>query len=454
MKKNNSFLLFTLFAETALVLYLVNSNADLNTLAVGALVVTALSLVSLLKSGYHWFSLPTVFLFFTYVFHCTQFLFNIFVEEYDKYFDIVGLTGDKTSIQILNFSIVAILFLTYGFVLASNAKIETFSTARNNNYNYGRCGKTLLWLCFLPRVIIDITFYVVGYANSDFVDIPGFVRIWAEGFYVGIALILIGYKHRPDYCKKVFIFATIYVLFTMLSGRRQIALTYWIMLALIYFRYVYVSSKKYTLTTKLMYAFLAFLGIVFIATIGDTRNHASSFGEVFSSNMSLMVVADQIGEFGGTGVSLGYAIESFPSQHDFNYGLTYLESLVMLLPNFGGWLDEINRGTDYIYMLPSDTQLALGGSYLGELYYNFGTYGKYFTLIIGYLLGLLTRVMDRGIKYRMNFWVIISILAISPTLLWVRGVFSYFVRTCVYLGVLIYIILKNQRNNVRTIHKV
>ena len=121
----------------------------------------------------------------------------------------------------------------------------------------------------------------------------------------------------------------------------------------------------------------------------------------------------------------------------------------MLLPNIGGWLDEVNKGTDFIYMLPSDSQLALGGSYLGELYYNFGTYGKYFTIIIGYLLGLLSRAMDRGIKYRMNFWVIISILAISPTLLWVRGVFSYFVRTCVYLSILIYIILRSQKNNVR-----
>lgn len=438
-----------LFIETLIVFYVVNANVGLNTLAVSALIVAAISILSLLKSGYHWFSLPTVFLFFTYVFHCTQFLFNIFIEDYYKYFDIVGLTGDNISIQILEYSIVAILFLTYGFVISSNASLKPLPTIGNSNYNYGKCGKTLLIICILPRVIIDVVFFLVGYENSESVDIPGFIRIWAEGFYIGIALILIGCKNRPAYCKKVFILATIYVLFTMLSGRRQIALTYWIMLALIYFRYVYVSSKKYTLTTKLIYAFLAFLGIVFIATIGDTRNHASSFSEVFSSNMSLMVVADQIGEFGGTGISLGYAIMSFPSQHGFNYGLTYLESFIMLLPNVGGWLDEINRGTDYIYMLPSDSQLALGGSYLGELYYNFGMIGKYFTIIIGYYLGLLTRIMDRGIKYRMSFTVILCILAISPTLLWVRGVFSYFVRTCVYLGVLIYIILKNQKKNVK-----
>ena len=388
MKKNSSFLFFTLFVETVLVLYLVNTNADINTLAIGALIVTVLSLFSLIKSGYHWFSLPTVFVFFTYVFHCTQFLFNIFVEEYDKYFDIIGLTGNKTSVEILTFSIVALLFLTYGFVLAGNSKMKKVSAIKADNYDYGKCGKTLLLLCIMPRIVIDITYYLVGYENSDVVDIPGFVRIWAEGFYVGVALMLIGYKNRPSYCKKIFILATVYVLFTMLSGRRQIALTYWIMLALIYFRYVYTSTKKYTLTTKLLYAFLAFLGIVFIATIGDTRNHANSFGEVFSSNMSLMVIADQIGEFGGTGISLGYAIESFPSYHEFNYGLTYLESFVMLLPNIGGWLDEVNKGTDFIYMLPSDSQLALGGSYLGELYYNFGTYGKYFTIIIRYLLGL------------------------------------------------------------------
>ena len=56
------------------------------------------------------------------------------------------------------------------------------------------------------------------------------------------------------------------------------------------------------------------------------------------------------------------------------------------------------------------------------------------------ILGKYSNYLKNGIKNEISFRAIIGLLLISPTLLWVRGIFPYFVRTCVWFGIIIYII--------------
>lgn len=420
-----------------------NTVLDIEQYALLSFAICICSISLILSCGYRLLSVPILFTALTYIFHCGQFLFNIFVETYDKYFDIYLSAGDNLSISVIKYTSNAIMFLALGFLIMRDRIVVKNDNCVVDTYSFNRCafcGKLLIIICIVPRILTDLLLIYIGYMGNAS-GISGYLKTLGEGFYIGIALLLIGRRDKERYCKRVFLITSAYIMLGMISGQRQVALTYWLLIAMVYFGFVITNNetKKVDLVRVLFIGILLYFGLVFLATIGDIRNHPYlEFGDVFLNNISLKMIADQVGEFGGTGISLAYSIKYFPQTKPFNYGMTYVSSLLTVLPNFGGFLTEINFANDYINFIPIKD--AFGGSYLGELYYNFGLWGQPLCLLIGMILGKYSNYLNNGIKNEISFRAIIGLLLISPTLLWVRGIFPYFVRTCVWFGIIIYII--------------
>ena len=432
----------------AIVSLLVNS---VDFLAFAALVECFIVLFIIYRCRFGIVSIPTIFVILTYLFHCSQFLLNALNVEYEKPLDINLLVGDDTSEFVLRYSMAVMLCIGIGLFLSAKRnpirKINGHKRVVLTEYRFcTMLGKLLIVACVLPRLYTDILMALAylngGYLATFEVANSGILQVWASGFYIGAIFLLIGKQSDKAFCTKLLIFVCIYSAVTMLSGRRQEKVSYLIALVFLYFRYIGSKSVKKKQWRNLIFAcVLGYVLLVLIATFGDLRQTGSTsivdFLSILLDNLKLRMLTSQIGEFGGTGISLAFAKWFFPSYHGFNCGKTYLSSLLTVFPNIGGMLNGILTSLDYIFFFPSEYQYALGGSYLGELYFNFGVFGPVFGVIIGLALGKMSITINKCMCGRLTVNRLHWFLLISPLILWVRGVFVYFVRPYIWFSAFI-----------------
>lgn len=423
-------------------------TSNIKALSYLALIQCILTLFIVFSKGYGFISVPTFFVAFTYIFHCSQFLLNAFNLVYDKPFDIFVIVGEPVSVQVLQYCITAFFFLSVGIILSK--RVHSNKTNKTFDVNFCRfIGKALIVLCFIPRLFVDVALIVTyirfGYVATYSAVTSGIVQVWAEGFYIGILLLLIGAKDNPAFCKKLFLFAVAYSIFGMISGRRQEKVCYIIVLTIIYLRYV--PRKKVKLSRIIAISSLGYIFLVFIAAFGDLRSTGRSslndFLYAFIDNLGFKMIADQLGEFGGTGLTLAFSFISFPQYVPHNYGLTYVVSWIQVLPNISSTLNKIMSNLSFVKLIPEQYQLWLGGSYFGELYYNFGFWGSFALLPVGLLIGNISMALDEAIRSgKMTIKTAAYVLILSPLFLWIRGDFTYFIRPLAWYALLIYLLYK------------
>lgn len=100
------------------------------------------------------------------------------------------------------------------------------------------------------------------------------------------------------------------------------------------------------------------------------------------------------------GIRLNYAlivsviVEKTPHDSDFKGGYTYIFFFISLVPRLI-WsgkprISSANEfGRDYGFLHPADQNTAVGMSWIGEMFYNFGWYGVF----VAFLYGLLYRII-------------------------------------------------------------
>ena len=139
-------------------------------------------------------------------------------------------------------------------------------------------------------------------------------------------------------------------------------------------------------------------------------------------------------------MTLAAALETFPSE-GVGRGTIYFTSWLQVVPNIGGIIDGLIVEIDFVRLIPSKYQFWLGGSFLGELYYNFGAKGIPLFFVLGYALAYMSKKLDFDIlNQKINYSTIAILLLISPCFIWVRGTFSYIPRTLVWFFVLIFVL--------------
>ncbi|WDC84195.1 hypothetical protein PL321_18425 [Caloramator sp. mosi_1] len=74
-------------------------------------------------------------------------------------------------------------------------------------------------------------------------------------------------------------------------------------------------------------------------------------------------------EISGTIHTVQITMEKMGNELKYAKGMTYIKSLLLIFPNIGGILDNILYTSTYGKMLNVP---YIGGSYIGEIYYNFG----------------------------------------------------------------------------------
>ena len=146
------------------------------------------------------------------------------------------------------------------------------------------------------------------------------------------------------------------------------------------------------------------LMVFILSIISQTRSYLNTgnFGEIIINsilNTNLIgIIRDVFAEFGMTLLVPATIIDKVPEVIPFYHGKTFINFFLILIPNIF-W--EINPGlvdgTLESLVSPfirSGTVGGIGGSFLAEIYYNFGYFSYLFLPIYGIILARLSRLLD------------------------------------------------------------
>ena len=221
----------------------------------------------------------------------------------------------------------------------------------------------------------------------------------------------------------------------MSTGGRQDAVCFLAVWCLVYFGYL----RKLSLSRVVVLGFAAAFLLFAIDAFGELRNDGFSFDALASylANASFFdVFWDSLGEFGSAFSTLVVSMTNVPTVLSFGMGSTYLAGVLSVIPmlvnNFAG----LKASTLFTTAIPGTTYL--GGSMLGEFYYNFGWFGLVGPVLTGCILAWCQNRLNLAGQEKTDLGVwLASVLAIF-LLLFVRGYFTDAVMKLAYLCVFVW----------------
>lgn len=249
--------------------------------------------------------------------------------------------------------------------------------------------------------------------------IPAPIQALSFFFEAGLLLMLLvigrGREGTPLFWSVVAINVVV-----MATGSRQYSVCFLAVWCLVYFCYLKRLSPGRTVGMVVACVCLLFL----IDAFGELRTFGFSFEALsayFAKASFFDVVWDSLGEFGSAFSTLVTSMTNVPSVLPYGMGATYVAGVLSIIPTLVSRFPLLKAATQFTASIDS---AFLGGSMLGEFFYNFGWFGIACSFLVGALLawcqGRFNEAEDRG---RIVYVWASAVLAVF-LLLFIRGYFT------------------------------
>ena len=366
--------------------------------------------------------------------------------------------GNDTFIQYMIYGYLLISMLQIG-VLFYSGRIkkasEEYIVLSDTNYNtqLRRCkitGIVCILIGIIPYFYGEIAHLkdalVFGYqnANSTFNLSGTGIGLIGNLFIVGLMLELIYLQNnRKKFDFWFFVLSAYQILRMYITGDRSTGIA--LILVWILIRHKFVNPIKGK--RAVLYLFLVYVGMLFIKLVEMTRTiNSSSVDAVFAELTQTNMLAETVFEYGGNAWCGMMVYYSVPATGSFRCGLTYLAGIigkplsilgitnsVWNFADFSVFLREPTRGT-----LINSLTSAMGGSFSGEWYFNFGWLGILIIPFFGYGLAKFSDLCTS----KKNNPVLSGFLLYVATLViwWVRQYFTSVSWSTLVYGVVVWII--------------
>lgn len=323
----------------------------------------------------------------------------------------------------------------------------------------GRCYEKIIRKCSIVILIISTPFRLLSDYNM-------IAKSEASGMYIGGAVTygfgddlqalfipgLVGLLYSLRKKKKahnivfgIYIFSSLLVM--SLSGSRRYYITAIIILLVYYFNEVKTGDNRKKIK---IFSYIGLIIAVFIllnfATMIRNYRHSGDILRMMiehkSELLSLDAIWEAMAEFGITGKCVYYTCYYFPSSIPYQYGKTFLFSLIYILPI--GWLIDLKASVgNMIFQLSHN---AVGGSLMADMYANFGILSILPAVFLGNIIAKITlsnNDKDFSINKVMGYSVGYFIIN------YVRSSSLEIFRGCAYtiaLYGILYLIMRNRNN--------
>ncbi len=282
-----------------------------------------------------------------------------------------------------------------------------------------------------------------GYTGARSVEsASGVFGVIASFMYVSIPLIYLTIESRKK--RKIFLIAMLaYMCVTMLSGNRGHQVVNIVAVLLVVW---FASDMKLSPWNVIKWCVIIFVGLVFLNLIFDIRKYgisymfdhfAASLGAALENN----IVVESLHNFGSTIFTPYLVISGYGTTYTPFFGETYLKSIVSVIPDVFHTFAAINNQAVFSRVL--ETAHAIGGSFIAELYYNFGS-GYW---IASFLFGAVyVRISDKIMSaVRSGHYRVVCLFLpfMSYSLWWVRDTVGGITRPVVWLLLVYYVIYRS-----------
>lgn len=454
MEKRKIILKVLMFVVVISIMCLLFHNHPFVLMFISAVQLILLVLFSVKYLNFKFLSAYNIFLCLSYIFHVGQYFLFMFNIDADIPFNISELASIVEMSHSLQFYIFCQNAIFLG-VMLSNYYINTKKISSNKYFNtqtkkiYLVIAIILLIIGLPCKAYIDISkfkLYLAGnYLNTYNFQTFGFVSVLSHLFEYGVLMLLRYFQEDKKKSIVLLIFGIVCEIPIILSGNRGWAIIF----LLLYFWQYLKNNIKIKFNKKTIFQCLGILIVIhftlsIITFISDYRSYSiSSFSELFNyyvPYITKFALADILGEFGGTMISVIYSMRYIPKFSSYGYGIGYLTSFFTIFPNFGNFLGNLRENMVFVYSFPPEVYSSLGGSYIGELYYNFGYFSIIFAVLIGVVLGLVYRIMNETEDNKTSLLYPIGLCCLANSFWWIRDYFSSIVREIAWFCMLIVLV--------------
>ncbi|WP_302275176.1 O-antigen polysaccharide polymerase Wzy [Faecalibacterium prausnitzii] len=386
-------------------------------------------------------SIPNIFAFFSLMFHCGQLIKEGFNIEgtvplpFEYYGDAMTIQKSFTFFLLSQ----TVYFIAVGI---SCGKLQKEKKVNQRQADVSVYGKILVLIGVIPRLYIDILSLVGaranGYEGVYSIYFPQAIQSIAFFFDAGLFFLLYAQTDRRK--QKFYLVAVIvYKCIMMSTGARQDKVAFLLVWLYVYFFII----NKITVKKLALLVVVCIAGFMFISAIGTIRvNDTVSLSQTLSllqSGTMNNVIGGALGEFGSAFDTLEVAIKYTPSEIPFGWGKSYVAGLLSIIPLLVNQIPSLAKAVMFVNQLPKHVTFALGGSFLGELFYNFSWFGIIGSSVVGAFITKLHNgiVDDSSCDIFYKAWY--SILA-TAMILFVRGYFTDMMQKLVWTYIAIYII--------------
>ncbi len=417
----------------ALILINSKSNINLSTYLSTIQLVIGVLFIKINKSKL--ISIAIIFLLLSYLFHFGQAVIIAYgFRDIYAHRSVLSLTSPDLFLGAINFAMISNYFLTIGIVWSKSYKriiMKTDNDEESMLKTIRTISLIILVLTFIPLVYLDIqkiiavkiSGYMSTYETYAF-GINKYLNLIAQFARPALTMLLVSYKKNRKAANFVFGISSVYFAVMMLSGDRGTNMIYLLTNIFVYYKIIKKIKTRAIIVASILAYF--FIGLVSTISILRDTSEISMAGLLYYYNYrsSDGIIYSVLREFGATIKTLIYAMQFTPEISDYNYGLTYLLSWLNISPKLPEQVvNYLSYSSTFTKSFPIEYQDSLGGSYLGELYYNFGWLGSFISMLIGRFIGSIDDIIEDSIRY--NNWLIFSLLMIlvPNIMLWVRGYF-------------------------------
>lgn len=386
-------------------------------------------------------SIPNIFAFFSLMFHCGQLIKEGFNIEgtvplpFEYYGDAMTIQKSFTFFLLSQ----TVYFIAVGI---SCGKLQKEKKVNQRQADVSVYGKILVLIGVIPRLYIDILSLVGaranGYEGVYSIYFPQAIQSIAFFFDAGLFFLLYAQTDRRK--QKFYLIAVIvYKCIMMSTGARQDKVAFLLVWLYVYFFII----NKITVKKLVLLVVVCIAGFMFISAIGTIRvNDTVSLSQTLSllqSGTMNNVIGGALGEFGSAFDTLEVAIKYTSSEIPFGWGKSYVAGLLSIIPLLVNQIPSLAKAVIFVNQLPRHVTFALGGSFLGELFYNFSWFGIIGSSVVGAFITKLHNgiVDDSSCDIFYKAWY--SILA-TAMILFVRGYFTDMMQKLVWTYIAIYII--------------
>jgi hypothetical protein len=172
----------------------------------------------------------------------------------------------------------------------------------------------------------------------------------------------------------------------MMTGNRYEPMVVMICIA-IYYKESFI--KKIKPWQFVLIIAMAYFLLKIISAISANRLlvNTLSLSDLFNTSGGIQVLYSIFGEFGEAIYNVAQGVKYFPSSFSVSQFSRIFMTFLHIIPGLATAIPEAKNSLYYIYNFPN--HFAMGGSYIGEMYFWAGSIGFILAFPIGYLMGFI-----------------------------------------------------------------